>query len=206
MSQSSRFHTVGRLLAPSSASVIAAMFISMLTVAITMYYTVYKGSMLEEYGRQLAQEQNNYRAQLDLLVAAVNSSEFAATAYTVVVWSVSGVVVFALGMAALHIVRGGAMFVGNLRFLSGDDRPQLLVAVAERLFLRLLGAAGLFGIYQLTLLGAVPILYTLQQLKIQPEILSVIASVAVTIIITMILVHLSTVVLRLLTLRVRLFF
>lgn len=162
--------------------------------------------MLDLYGQQLAQEQDDLRAQIDFLVTAVNTSELAATAYTVVTWSMITVVIFTLCLAVFHLVRGGALFVGTLRFLPSNEKPYLLVAVAERLLLRLLGASGLFGIYQLTLLGAVPILYTLQELKIRPEILSITASVAVTIAITMILVHLSTIVLRLLTLRIRLFF
>lgn len=204
MSQSSPSQTFIRLLSASWASVITSMFISLVTVAITMYYTVYKGSALEEYGRQFALEQNDLRDQLNILVAAVNSSEFVANAYVFVLWIISGVVLYALAMAVFHIIRGSTYFVATLRFLPNDQKPQLLVQVIERLLLRLLGAAGLLAVYQLTLLGAVPIIYTLQKLKIQPEILSITVSVTVTILITMALMHLLTIVLRLLTLRVRL--
>ncbi len=194
------------LLSPSTGGMVVSLFVSMFTVAITIYLTVLKGTEVELYTRELAQVPSDLRSQLGALSQSVNNSEIVATGSVFILWCMLGVIIYALVMALLHAVRGSASFVGTLQFIPDNQKPHLLLEVTERLLLRLLGAAGLFGLYKFTVLGSLPILYALQKLKLQPELLSIALSITVTFVVTMLVLYLLTICLRLIMLRVRLFF
>lgn len=198
-------HIIRRFFAPSISSGFVSMLFGILLSALSLYYFVIKQSEFSEYYEQLFTIPANTSEELVLIDHAINTSPIVADSAIFMFWAIIGMLLYIAGEMAYKLYRGGKDFLVEMEQTLPTNRLSLLGVGLQHVLLRLLGVAGVFGLYQFLFMLLPHALLRIYQLSSANEIWTMLVLVAISFVVGLVVVHWLVLCLRLLTYRLRVF-
>jgi len=210
MRQDSVATQIKALLTPSWLGVLLGTLIGVVIVAYVLYMTVFVGSQVEMTSRlgfaELSRTAPTTPIEIQSAITVVNESKFAADAAVFVAWAMAGGLVDILISVILRAFQASKEARTKLLFASPGSKPLIIEDMIVSTAVRLGGVAGIFGLGKLLMALLPYLLVWLVSLQHSRDGVGIALAAIVGCLLGMGIVYGMMLLLRLITLRLRVFF
>lgn len=179
--------------------------ISLATVVVLLTPSLYKGSDFARYFESLQLRESSLYEDYQHVSNVVNGSEFAADTSVFVVWMVIGLLAYAIVLSVVKLIASIVRFIQDEEYFKAD-RERIAREAFVHLMIRVVAAAGLYSFYRLMMPYALSYIFVFAHAALTSSWLEGIWYVLLMSVVIAACVHTVVILLRLVTLRVRVFF
>ncbi len=198
-------HTLRRFLAPSAFSGFFSGLVGLVSLGFSLYYFVInKSAISHSYQTFLTMPKDNTQ-QLALIDEAINNNSTIADSAIFMVWVIVGMLVYVAGEMIYRSFKGSKEFVDEMNHTAPQSRQSLIKEGVQHLVFRLLGIAGVYGLYKALLILLPPLVLNIYHLIRFDELWAVLLLLGGAFVFGALVVHWLTLCLRLLRYRLRVF-
>ncbi len=203
----SRRSDVRNLFSFSILSATVGVAVGFIMMVATLYATLFVGTQNEQITNLAMQDikSKSLSSKIEEANRIINQSEEAADFSVFAVWSLAGLLLYALVSALMFgfkASRGAAVAVW---FSSNDGRVSIVEEIVARAGLRIVGVLGIYFLYRIVFLVSPYLLVLASEVRRDQSMLNIAVLSGAMFVVGLLLVYLSTIMLRLIALRTRIF-
>lgn len=205
MSNQSNLHLLGRLFQPSFLSVSVTTVASLAVVAVLLVPSLYKNSEFAQYFNLTELQKTSTYDDYQLISDRLNNSEVAADSSVFIIWMIIGLLSYTVVASIAKLIASGVRFVQDVEYFKAD-RERIAREAIVHLIIRLVAAVGLYCFYLLLVPYVAAYVLAFARAALGGSLLEGVWYIVLMSLIVAASIHVVVILLRLVLLRVRVFF